>query len=431
MRNTGVNLSRRGRVMAMVFALTWLAGWRPICLAETTDGLTRFTIRSWGERDALATAEITGLGRTPDGFLWLGTTEGLIRFDGKRFVAQTTNTVPALGNGGISSLLVDATGDLWVGTPDGTVERRHQNDFVPVALAESLRGKPIAGLVEDPGRGVWVLSPAGVARVTATNCSLIQVTNWNILRLATRGWSEGEGDLLCLTPRYAFLFQNGDWQMIDAFQRAGPKLLSVCARREGGAWLGVSSDGMYLRGGQVLELKDGEARVALEPYPWPGDSIRTSVQAIWEDRRGRVWVGTSGSGVFFWSHPKGWQRLASEGALANAVVKQLQEDSEGIMWIATEGGGLHQVREQAVDTLLLPERARQGVIETVCASNDGSLWVGTDGGGSSDGAMGNSNPRTTGWAACTCERCSRIVIQIYGLELERDCSAGPDRNLRS
>lgn len=377
-------------------AAVWLAISGGICVAEAPDAETSFTVRSWGVRDGLPAEEITGLARTPDGFLWIGISQGLIRFDGDRFVLLTTNTTPALGDNRVTSLLADEKGDLWVGTEGGTVARRHQNVLTRVALADSLRANAIGGLVEDPGRGVWVLSPAGIARLTATNCDMIPSTNASILKLASRGLDAVENRFWCLTPRYAFGYRDGEWQILDPFQRNGARLLSICPRRAGGAWVGVSSDGMFVRAGQVYQFKDGAMQIAMEPYPWPGDSLRTSVQAIWEDRHGRVWVGTSGSGVFFWTQSKGWQPLTTDGVLANAVVTQIIEDSEGFLWIATQGGGLHQVSERAVTTLLLPEQARQAVIQTVCASHDGSLLVGTDGGGVFNWRDGAFEPMNAG-----------------------------------
>jgi ligand-binding sensor domain-containing protein/signal transduction histidine kinase len=346
--------------------------------AETAD---EFSVRSWDSRAGLPADEITALARTADGFLWVGMASGLVRFDGERFVRLNTNTTPSLGDSRVSSLVADAAGDLWIGTQGGTVARRHQGNFKPLNLPASLSGKNIRALVEDQGRGVWALSAAGVARLTVTNCQWFPTTNQLPMMTAISGLVDEAGSLLCLAPGNLYTFENGEWVTFDDPPHGMARLLAACAGRGGAAWLGVASDPVRPQAGQILRMQENKFQSALSPYPWPKDSLRTSVQAICEDRRGRLWVGTSGSGVYFWSQQKGWQRLASEGVLANAVVTKIIEEAEGFLWIATQRGGLHRVSEQTVTTLSLPGQGVENVVQAVGATSDGSLWVGTDGGG--------------------------------------------------
>lgn len=350
-------------------------------IAEPSPASDEFSVRSWDSRAGLPAGEITALARTTDGFLWLGMASGLIRFDGERFVRLTTNTTPSLGDDRVSSLVADAAGDLWIGTQGGTVTRRHQGNFKTITLPDSFSGKNIRALAEDQGRGVWVFSASGLARLTVTNCELFPATNQLPLIAAVSGLVDEANKLWCLSPLNLYAFEQGAWRTFDDPPHGIAQILTACVGREGTIWLGISSDPTRPQSGQILRMKENKFQSALSPYPWPKDSLRTSVQAICEDRRGRLWVGTSGSGVYFWTQPKGWQRLTSEGVLANAVVTKIIEDTEGFLWIATQRGGLHRVSEQTVRTLSLPGQGVENVVQTVCATRDGSLWVGTDGGG--------------------------------------------------
>ena len=371
-------------------------GWPTSGRAETAD---EFAVRSWDARAGLPAEDITALARTADGFLWVGTTAGLVRFDGERFLRLTTNTVPALGGQRVTDLVADAAGDLWIGTQGGTVARRHQGNFAVMPLAAPLAGKPVTALAEDRGRGVWVSSAAGVARLTATNCENISIASQPLVRIATRAATDETGRLWCLSATTLYAYADQQWEKLNSPMNSSAALSALQVGRAGGAWVGVSSDGLFIKAGQVLRLTNGALQAALSPYPWPKDSLRTSVQAICEDRRGRVWVGTSGSGVYVWSPQNGWRRLASEGVLANAVVTRFLLDAEGFLWVATQRGGLHQVSEQAVTTLSLPGEGVENVIQTVCATRDGSLWVGTDGGGVFRWHDGEFTPANTGLAS--------------------------------
>jgi signal transduction histidine kinase/streptogramin lyase len=151
---------------------------------------------------------------------------------------------------------------------------------------------------------------------------------------------------------------------------------------DGSVWVAtVSGYRMLNRGGRVFKLKDDGSTAELGTYPWAQDSHRTKITALWEDRQGRVWVGTYGGGMFHWLAGDGWQRLTTEGPLAQLIVALMMEDQEGSLWTATQQGGLHRVRPRKVTAVRLPPAAAENFILSACASRDGSVWVGTDGAG--------------------------------------------------
>jgi ligand-binding sensor domain-containing protein len=81
--------------------------------------LTQYTLRSWDAESGLPQNSVQTIVQTPDGYLWVGTEEGLARFDGERFTVFDAANTPALHTNVISALLVDHRGDLWIGTDGG------------------------------------------------------------------------------------------------------------------------------------------------------------------------------------------------------------------------------------------------------------------------------------------------------------------------
>src|SRR5262245_48942097 len=91
--------------------------------------LTQYHLESWQTRDGLPTNGIRALAQDTDGFLWLGTEAGLVRFDGVEFRTFDRNSTPALKATDVTALFVDNVNRLWIGTDDGAVLRRRDGVF--------------------------------------------------------------------------------------------------------------------------------------------------------------------------------------------------------------------------------------------------------------------------------------------------------------
>ena len=96
----------------------WLAG---PCSGMTARGRPEFLTDVWSADNGLPSSSVTDIAQTPDGYLWVGTYNGLVRFDGVRFVTFDPATVPALGHARVRRLAVDAAGTLYINTYDGSV----------------------------------------------------------------------------------------------------------------------------------------------------------------------------------------------------------------------------------------------------------------------------------------------------------------------
>jgi len=100
--------------------------------------ITQFIHSVWQARDGLPQNTITAIAQTPDGYLWLGTREGLARFDGVRFTVYTNENTPALAQSQILSLLVDREGRLWIGTWGGGLTKLQNGAFTRFGADQGL-----------------------------------------------------------------------------------------------------------------------------------------------------------------------------------------------------------------------------------------------------------------------------------------------------
>jgi ligand-binding sensor domain-containing protein/signal transduction histidine kinase len=345
--------------------------------------LPEFLVRSWDNEDGLPSAPVRAVARTPDGYLWIGTDQGLARFDGVRFVTLTTNDTPSLGDNRITSLLVDREHDLWVGTQGGTLARRHQRVFGAVPLDEKLRRAPVNSLAQGADGALWLATQgAGLMRFREGKCNLFSTNDGQPSDAVSQVVADKEGVIWAVAGLKLMSFDGQRWQAPAEPPPEESDIVRIAPRAEGGLWVATTFPQLLQnRGGQVYRLQHRRWEGELTPYLWAQDTIFSRITALFEDNAGRVWVGTSGAGAFSWQVRPKWQKLASQGLLAQLDCTCLTLDGEEGFWIGTTGGQLFQIRNRPVSTIHLPPSAEKNVLLNACARRDGSVWVGTDGAG--------------------------------------------------
>ncbi len=307
-------------------AAVLLAGCGAALALEPTTPLGEYGRQSWGMENGLPQNSVHALVQTRDGFLWLGTEAGLVRFDGVSFLVLDQNSKPAIPSGDIRSLLETPDGSLWVGTAEG-LSRRKDGSFIHFSADEGAPAGTVTALRETPD---------GKVRVETTQ----QSAEWN-----GRGWLglESAG-----TPKVGSLFEarlrNG-WAA-EATRRAVTLL-------RGGSREAVLSVGKELPGSRI--------------------------QALLADREGCLWIGTNG-GIARWENGK-IQRLPPTDALAGASVLSVLEDREGNLWVGTETDGLQVLRDARFHNIGTREGLSSDATTTVVEDSAGTIWIGTNGGG--------------------------------------------------
>ena len=128
---------------------------------DPAKALTQYVHQSWHVADGLPQDNVVSIAQTPDGYLWLGTEEGLARFDGLRFTVFDKSNTPELKSNDIYALLVDRTGNLWIGTGGGGVLRMSQGKFVAFTTQSGLSNDSVLSLGEDRDHAIWIGTEGG------------------------------------------------------------------------------------------------------------------------------------------------------------------------------------------------------------------------------------------------------------------------------
>jgi len=356
-----------------VLAAALLLGYGLCCLAlEPSTPLANFSRQTWVMENGLPQNTVQALVQTRDGFVWLGTEVGLVRFDGVGFQLFDRNSTPALPDSDVRCLLETQDGALWIGTSDG-LARWKDGAVISFSAKDGLPANGIHGLVETTDGVLWVWSDGGLARLSndgrfIDSTAATGLPASAITAVTTDGW----GMLWVMTRENAVSSWQGRWakpvlqkQLVPGFPKDGIEFIQAF---KGGAAAATKEMAVVLRRKVVVaKLTEGKEL--------PGSRI----QAMLTERHGSLWIGTNG-GLARWVDGK-VQLLPVTDPLASASVLSLMEDREGNLWVGTETGGLHILRDQRFRTIGAREGLSSDATTAVVEDGAGTLWVGTSGGG--------------------------------------------------
>ena len=364
-RKAGARRASLGLCLGLAISLT--AG--PSAALEPRKALTQYTHQTWQAHEGLPQNSILAMVQGRQGYLWLGTQEGLVRFDGVRFtVFERAQT--GLSHNFVRALREDRSGALWIGTNGGGVNRLQNGVFQAFRRREGLPSDEVNCIYEDQAGTVWVGTTAGLVRLEGSRFTTDSVPP-DLRKRDIRALGEdGDGNLWSGADDGSLHRVTGGAAGIDRIPVLGSGVINVLFRdRAGALWIGTDGDGL-------ARWKDG----ALTHYTKRQGLSSPKVLSILEDRAGCLWIGTDGGGINRFCRGRFTSYSARDG-LSNAFVSSLCEDREGNLWIGTHGGGLNRfsdgnfTRFGSAEGLTFEDHA------TYLESRDGSFWIGTWGGG--------------------------------------------------
>lgn len=353
-----------------VFGLVWC------CCALLTGGdalaaavvRSDFVTHSWGTAQGMPQSAVTTILQTSDGYLWVGTYNGLARFDGVRFTVFDNFNTPELRDCSVTCLFEDNDRVLWIGHSNGELTRLQNGRFQAVELKKPFGEGGLRGLGADQSGDLWVCSD---------DCQLERVRD-GLLLTAQRGpltrqsqfvrsdtgaiWVDYDGCLSCLT--------NGQLVVVSP--------VSASASCSG---LGPSSDGGFwaVWGGALHKWTNGVWSDSLGPVPSGGMAF----DRMLESKNGWLVAATSENGFFLFQPGKGEEgiQFCRTNAFSSDWITALCEDFEGDLWVGTGGAGLQVVRRAKVRTVSPPDDWQGRAVLSVSPSHDGGLWIGSEGAG--------------------------------------------------
>ncbi len=325
---------------------------------------SQWVLDNWETTEGLPEATVQTLARTADGYLWLGTEDGLARFDGVRFSLITHATQSALPDNYISALYVDRRQRLWIGTHAG-ISRIENGALVPPGHLPPLVHADVRAFAEDRSGTLWVGSRNGLISIDpATNAPSDHSRTLHDDRIQALT-VDAAGVLWVGTAAGLERFDGTTFQRIGLDGDMDASITAILAETDGTVWVGTGKGALYRRVSDRFVM-------AIAPGHF-GSEIKT----LTRDRHRRLWIGLQGGGLL--SESAGDFSRFANNRFSESDALALLEDPEGNLWVGT-GNGLWRFREPKFPTWGEPEGLPGRVAWTIAPRGRGGLWVGSDGG---------------------------------------------------
>lgn len=347
--------------LGMIATCVLMVAFNSAYALNPTMDVSQYSHTSWKVRDGFVAEAVETIAQTPDGYLWLGSASGLLRFDGIRNVPWQPPSDQQLPSNLIMSLLAARDGSLWIGTSKGLAKWKDGK----LTRYRELDDRYIFRILEDHEGTIWV---TGIAVTTGKLCS---IKNSNVHCDGDNG-DLGHGAFNLFEDSKGNLWagvKNGIWR----WNPGPPKFYPLAGEPDGIQAIGEDVDGTLLVGwnGGLHRFFDGKT----EAYPLSGVEGKFRARRIRRDRDGGLWIGTNDRGLVHAYRGRADVYGSPEG-LSGDNIYAIFEDRENNIWVSTING-LDRFREFAVATFGKNQGLGDGAVWSVLAAADGSIWLGT------------------------------------------------------
>lgn len=391
-------------------------GFFDLVALDSDKPVTQYKVRAWNTETGLPSNSIYTIFQTRDGYLWIGTQNGLVRFDGIHFQTFKPVSAPHLGFDAIYALYEEPDGTFWVGSNSGGLTRYKEGEFYTYPAAKYPALDKIRAINRDRWGHLWIGSFSGGLTSFKDSRFVTSTTREGLPHNKVRAMhSDANKDLWVVTAAGVFKLLNpGGTLTPGGIERYTPQpslFYLTCLYREAEAqlWVGTWGSGLFrLEAGQVVTYGKQDGLPSL------------NITTLFQDRLNNLWIGSEGGGLVRMSHGK-ISVLSSRNGLADNSISALSEDNEGSLWVGTLDGGLHQLKDSKFTTYTSPEGPDHNYIGCVYQNRDGSLLVGTKKGLKqlTDGKLVTTITTRNGlldnMVLCLCEDISGgLLIGTYG-----------------
>ena len=316
------------------------------------------------------------VGQTTDGYLWIGTDAGLVRFDGVRFVPWAPPQDTPLPSSTVLSLLGARDGSLWIGTTAGLA---HWTNGRLVRFPEV--GGRVNAILEDDDGAIWIAR----SRISGSRGRRGRSAASTRARLRCYGEAEGIACRVAQRSRRTRAEPSGSADRTGSVDGSPARRRTICsessrrsraaqasppwplARREDSGW------GVACRPGlRSSAVRGRNVGTLCASGHWMAARSRSS--ALLVDANGSLWIGTSDQGLYRVAGGRADHFRSADG-LSSDTVSALYQDREGSLWVVTSKG-IDRLRDYRVMTFSAREGLTGDNVSSVLATADGTVWVG-------------------------------------------------------
>ena len=373
--------------------------------------VAQVTVDSWTAENGLPQNIIRAICQTPDGYLWLATFDGLVRFDGIRFRTFNRSNTAGIAGNRFGSLFCTVDGDIWAGTEGSGVTRYHSGAFTTYTVRDGLTSNTVLGITEGGGN-LWMLVRNSVVEWRPADQRFIPVKTPEGKYFGVLS-SDGRAGFWKLGEKAFYVLAHGkrmQYSLPPGWGSSVPPIVGVdlgnriwLATQKGqrstlvnGRWSNISSDSAvqsasHPRAGSRSAYRDSEGNVWYSNFLWSPITgwvqylelppathpARIAFNTLFEDREHNIWLSTEGQGLFR-LHTPAIQVYSKAQGVSDPNVYSVYQSPDKAIWFGTRGGGLCRLKDEKITTFTSADGLTSNAITAIFEDRSGVLWVGTE-----------------------------------------------------
>ncbi|NIR09150.1 MAG: hypothetical protein GTN82_27340 [Candidatus Aminicenantes bacterium] len=361
---------RRCFLSIILFGCVLVSMFSHLLALDPHKAITQYKLDIWQTERGLEQNTVLSIWQANDNYIWLGTMNGLVRFDGVRFKTFNTNNTKQLHDNIIRIIHEDREGNLWIGTEKGGLSCLKDGVFKSYSLEKEPKLKDIQAIFEDREGTLWI-GTLDNGLVRFKKGKFIHYTEANgLLSNRVRAFYEDKDGTLWIGTSKGLSIQESSGKFIPYTGKNGPfnkYIISMCKTKDGKLCFGCDTGLYYLKDETFTYDRSNEYLPNLK------------IKCLYEDSHHNLWVGTEGDGLARIKNGR-IETFSSVDGLASGYIFSIHEDNEGNIWIGTHKGGLHRLSNM----LFTPYTTRQGLSHdsVYCITDDreGNILIGTENG---------------------------------------------------
>lgn len=324
--------------------------------------ISQYVLDIWGDEEGLPYGNIIDIAQTPDGYLWLVTDGGLLRFDGVRFTVYNFENTPVFKSNILRELLVSSDGSLWIAAMEGGLIRFKDGQFSAWTSTEGLASNDVASLCEDRDGTIWFHAAGGLHQWQENKIASFPDPT-GITQIHSKAIMPDQAGNFLLAGFAGLLRFSRDasqkFVQIDTLLKG--RILSLTHDRFGNIWVGTHDDGLW-------RYRDGQ----FEHFTTASGLAHFRIWDTYEDRAGTLWLATA-NGL---SRKRLGEEFDSYNALPDVRLRTIFEDREGNLWVGSYTR-LYRFKNGQITTWDSSTGVSPLGANCIYQDRNGVMWIGT------------------------------------------------------